>query len=182
MEFGVELPDLKKPERRMLRFALAFTAWVGSPSSIIVHTMIFITVIVLLVKHIYPFDFLILVFNTAVSLEAIYLALFIQMTVNHQGENLEEVQEDIGELQEDVEEISEDVEEISEDVEEISEDVEEMTGEGESEEAAEEARKAEQKKTLTDIQGDLRRLMDDIAKLQKTPAQPPNPPPSGTTS
>jgi peptidoglycan hydrolase CwlO-like protein len=64
--------------------------------------------------------------TTIVSLEAIYLSIFIQMTVNQQAKELEEVSEDIEEIQEDVEGIQKDVDEIQEDVEEIQEDVEEI--------------------------------------------------------
>jgi peptidoglycan hydrolase CwlO-like protein len=67
-----------------------------------------------------------LVLTTLVSLEAIYLSIFIQLSVNHQARALANVEKDIDEIQEDVEEIAEDVEEIAEDVEDIAEDVEEM--------------------------------------------------------
>lgn len=161
---------------RMEKAAIAFTRWVGSPASIIIHTLLFASVIYMLVEKVFPFDTLILVFNTAVSLEAIYLALFIQMTVNSQSssiaevekdideiqEDVGEIQEDIDEMQEDVEEIQEDVDELQEDVEDISEDVEEMS----EEEKEEEARKADQKKTLGDIQRDLGRLLQDIEHLK----------------
>jgi len=66
---------------------------------------------------------ILLILTTIVSLEAIYLAIFIQMTVNKHSEELEEVSEDIGEIQEDVEEIQKDVDEIQEDVEDIQEEV-----------------------------------------------------------
>ena len=62
---------------------------------------------------------ILLVLTTIVSLEAIYLSIFIQMTVNKHAEELEEVSEDIEEIQEDVDEIQKDVDEIQEDVEEI---------------------------------------------------------------
>ena len=55
---------------------------------------------------------ILLILTTIVSLEAIYLSIFIQITVNRQSAELEEVSEDIEEIQEDVEEIQEDVEEI----------------------------------------------------------------------
>ena len=44
---------------------------------------------------------MLLVLTTLVSIEAIYLALFIQMTVNKTTESLEDVEEDIEEIQED---------------------------------------------------------------------------------
>ena len=78
------------------------------------------------------FDRMLFVLTTIVSLEAIYLSIFIQMTINYTtasihevSEDIEEIQEDVGELQEDVEEISEDVGELQEDVEEINEDASE---------------------------------------------------------
>ena len=68
-----------------------------------------------------------LILTTIVSLEAIYLAIFIQYSVNQQARKITEVVEDIGEVTEDVDEISKDVEEISKDMDEISEDVEEIS-------------------------------------------------------
>jgi low affinity Fe/Cu permease len=144
------------------KVALTFTRWVGSPASIFVHTVLFLATIALLIANVFPFNIVILIFNTAVSLEAIYLALFIQMTVNFQAQSIAEVSVDIDEIQEDVGEIQEDIDELQEDVEDISEDVEEMS----EEETAEEHRKSEQKQTLATIQNDLRKLMTDIEKLQ----------------
>ena len=63
---------------------------------------------------------ILLILTTIVSLEAIYLSIFIQMTVNRHAQELEEVSEDIEEIQENVEEIQEDVEEIQEEAKEIT--------------------------------------------------------------
>lgn len=169
----MDLPDLEKEERQLRRTALRFTRWIGSPTSIVLHTVLFIVSFLLPFLGLVGIDRMLLVLTTIVSLEAIYLSLFIQMTVNLTtqavediSEDVEEIQEDIGEIQEDVEDISEDVEEISEDVEEFTEDVEQMTQEEVAEEAAEEARKDEQKRTLVQIQTDLRKLMEDINRLK----------------
>lgn len=155
--------------------AIGTTRWIGSPTSVIVHTVIFVACFVAAAEDIIDFQEMLLVLTTIVSLEAIYLSIFIQMTINYTtqelvevGEDIEELQEDIGEIQEDMGEIQEDVGELQENVEEISEDVEEITGEEEADEAAEEQRKAEQRKTLTDIQTDLRKLMADISRLQQS--------------
>ncbi|MBP6860027.1 MAG: DUF1003 domain-containing protein [Candidatus Pacebacteria bacterium] len=102
------------------------TTWVGSPASVIAHTAFFIVAFLAGVIGFAEWDMVLLVLTTLVSLEAIYLAIFIQMSVNRQARELEEVSEDIDEIQEDIDEIQEDVEEISEDVEEISEDVEDI--------------------------------------------------------
>jgi methyl-accepting chemotaxis protein len=149
--------------------ALTITKWVGSPASIITHTVLFIASFGAALLGYLPWDEMLLVVTTIVSLEAIYLSIFIQMSINYTtqelaevGEDIEEIQEDIGEIQEDVDEIQEDVDELQEDVEDISEDVEEMTEEEEEDNRVE----AEQKKTLSDIQSDLRKLMQDIEKLQ----------------
>ncbi len=155
------------PRDRIRRLAFAITRAVGSPTSIIVHSILFGVSFFAAYDGWISWDRMLLILTTIVSLEAIYLSIFIQMTINFTTEDIEEIQEDVGEIQEDVGELQEDVEEISEDVEDISEDVEEITEEEAVDEAAEEVRKSEQKKTLVDIQTDLRRLMADIQKLQQ---------------
>lgn len=102
------------------------TSWVGSLPSLALHTVIFAGSFGIAILGLAPWDMVLLTLTTIVSLEAIYLAIFIQMTVNRNTQSLKEVEEDVEDIQEDIEEISEDVEEISEDVEEISEDVEEI--------------------------------------------------------
>lgn len=168
--------------RQIAKAALSITRWVGSPASIVIHTILFAGSFLAVWFGILDFDRMLLVLTTIVSLEAIYLAIFIQMTINYQAaaleevqEDVEEIQEDVGEIQEDVEEMSEDVEElqedveeISEDVEEISEDVEEMSVEEGVEEAAEERRKNEQRETLESIEENLTKLMEDITHLKQT--------------
>ena len=147
------------PRERIRKIAFAITRAVGSPTSIIIHSVVFATSFVLAFGGWLSFDRMLLILTTIVSLEAIYLSIFIQMTINFTTEDIEEVSEDIEEMQEDIGELQEDVEEISEDVGEITEDEA-------ADEAQEETRKEEQRKTLTDIQSDLRKLMSDIEKLQ----------------
>ena len=156
-----------KPHDQIQKTALTVTRWVGSPASIIVHTILFAGSFFAVFTGWLHFDRMLLILTTIVSLEAIYLAIFIQMTINFTTQELAEVSEDIEEMQEDIGEIAEDVDELQEDVEEISEDVEEMTQEEASEEVLEEQRKTEQKNTLVTIQADLRKLMNDISKLQQ---------------
>jgi peptidoglycan hydrolase CwlO-like protein len=108
------------------------TNWIGTPLSILIHTIFFVGIFMM--KFIgYSVDEILLVLTTAVSLEAIYLAIFIQMSVNKTTKSLavverdlDEIQEDVDEIQEDVDEIQEDVDEIQEDVDEIQEDVEDL--------------------------------------------------------
>lgn len=122
----------KTPLSKAEELALSVTSWIGSIPSVITHTVLFLGAFFLILIGV-DVERVLLVLTTLVSLEAIYLSIFIQMSVNHQAralanveEDIEEIQEDMEEIQEDVEEIAEDVEEIAEDVEDIAEDVEEM--------------------------------------------------------
>lgn len=162
----------KKPKQKQKLevFALAVTNWVGSLQSILVHSLLFIASFTAVWLGVLPFDRMLLVLTTVVSLEAIYLSIFIQMTINFQAatievveKNLDEIQEDIDEIQEDVGEIQEDVDEIQEDMGELQEDVEEMT----EDEKIEEAQQLGEKKVLEDIYGSLQKLMKDVEQLQK---------------
>ncbi|MDP2104283.1 MAG: hypothetical protein Q8K26_05165 [Candidatus Gracilibacteria bacterium] len=101
-----------------------FTNWVGSKSSLGVHTIFFVGSFLLVLLGI-KLEQVLLVLTTVVSLEAIYLAIFIQMTVNRNTASLKSVEKDIDEIQEDIDEIQEDVDEIQENVDEIQEDDEE---------------------------------------------------------
>lgn len=101
------------------------TRWIGSISSLIFHTIVFVGAFCLPLFGVH-FETVLLVLTTIVSLEAIYLAIFIQMTVNKNTADIEEIQEDVEDIQEDVDEIQEDVEEIQEDVAEIEKDVDEI--------------------------------------------------------
>lgn len=75
--------------------------WVGTPYSILIHTLLFITIPALTFLG-YELRSVLLIFTTWLSIEAIYLAIFIQMSVNRNTESLEEVEEDIEDMQEDV--------------------------------------------------------------------------------
>jgi methyl-accepting chemotaxis protein len=116
---------MDSPFTKLEKVALAITRGVGSVWSLIIHTIIFIASFSLVFFGI-RFELVLLVVTTILSLEAIYLSIFIQLSVNHQARALANVEKDIDEIQEDVEEIAEDVEEIQEAHEEIQEDIEEI--------------------------------------------------------
>lgn len=130
------------------------TDWIGSTSSIVVHTIFFVGIFTLRIFKFATSDIL-LILTTAVSLEAIYLAIFIQMTVNRNTQSLEEVEEDIDEIQEDVEGIEKDIDEIQEDVDKLEED-----------DAEEDLHDGATMKSLDTIQADLQKLMADIQHLK----------------
>jgi len=143
--------------KRIVNTALALTRAIGSPLSIVIHTVLFIGAFMLAYEDYITFDRMLLLLTTIVSLEAIYLSLFIQMTINYTTESLEEVSEDIEEMQEDIGEIQEDVDELQEDVEDIAEEDEENK----------KAEKAEQVR-LADIKRDLQKLVTDVEKLSNS--------------
>lgn len=89
------------------------TESIGTPMSIVIHTIFFIGIFLLKFLGV-DMDDILLVLTTAVSLEAIYLAIFIQMSVNKTKMSLESVEKDIDEIQEDVDDIQEDVEDLGE--------------------------------------------------------------------
>ncbi|MCX6735513.1 MAG: hypothetical protein NTZ13_00300 [Candidatus Parcubacteria bacterium] len=149
------------------------TQWIGTPFSLVVHTVFFIGIFFL--KNFgFSTEEILLILTTAVSLEAIYLAIFIQMTINRQEAKLHEVREDIEELGEDVEEIGKDVDELSEDVEEIGKDVdelgedfEEITEDMEEDEKKEEAYRSERNKNLQKIETTLQSLIIELEKMKE---------------
>lgn len=144
------------------------TSWVGSISSLVVHTALFAGAFFLGASGFVEWEIVLLVLTTLVSLEAIYLAIFIQMTVNRQAASIKEVEENVDEIQEDIEELGENVDEIQENVEELGEDVEDIQEDIEeiAEDEAEEKRKNEQKVTLEQLTTDVRRVLDDLEALK----------------
>lgn len=78
-------------------------SWIGTPYSVIFHTLLFIAFPCLAFLG-FSLQYVLIIFTTWLSLEAIYLSIFIQMTVNRNTESLEEVEEDIEDIQEEVNE------------------------------------------------------------------------------
>ncbi len=98
----------KKKTPFLERFSLQITDWIGTPYSLVVHTIIFIGIFALRWFG-KSMEEILLILTTAVSLEAIYLAILIQMTVNRNTASLESVEEDIEDIQEDVEDLEEEI-------------------------------------------------------------------------
>lgn len=113
----------KKNGSRLENLALGTTHYIGSSFSLVLHSIFFVGIFSLQWLD-FSFDQIMLILTTVVSLEAIYLSIFIQMTVNHQGHTLAEVSEDVDDISEDVEEISKDIDDIQEDVEDLGEEIE----------------------------------------------------------
>lgn len=139
---------------------------IGSPASLIIHTLFFIACFLLPVLNIMDFEKMMLALTTIVSLEAIYLSIFIQISVNRNQEHIKIIKEDVTDIQEDIDEIQEDIDEIQEDIEEISEEV----IDDEEEKSAQENVAATNTKTielsvLQEKIADLERYIDDLKKM-----------------
>mgnify|MGYP001579089691 CR=1 FL=1 len=145
-------------------------AAIGSVPSLIIHTLLFVLAFLLSLAGLVSWSTMLLVLTTMVSLEAVYLAIFIQMSVNRQAVELAEVSEDVEDIQEDIEEISQDVDEIQKDVDEIQEDVGEIQEDVEEitdEDGVEEQREKQQAATLEQLTQDVRRMLADLEQLKK---------------
>jgi uncharacterized membrane protein len=167
----------QKSSQALERIAIRATRWIGSTNSIFVHTLLFIAAFVLYFLGV-DINTILLVLTTLVSLEAIYLSIFIQMSVNRQARRLhavakdvEEIQEDVEGIEKDVDEIQKDVDEIQEDVEEIQEDVEEIEKDVDdiSEEISEDETETIPKDdiVLSRIESTLKSLITEISELKK---------------
>lgn len=161
-------------------FAFSAIRSVGSIPSLVVHTFLFVGIFGLQFLG-FAFDQIMLILTTVVSLEAIYLSIFIQMSVNRQAKHIEEVREDVEEISEDVEEISkdidtiqedvkeigEDVGEMSEDIEEISEDVEKVGVEIEKDDHEDSIERREDLARLAKIESTLEELLRQVREMEK---------------
>ena len=88
-----------------------FTHWLGTPLSIAVHTVFFASMFALLLFG-WNLQDMLLALTTGLSIEAIYLALFIQMSVNKASESLEDVEESLEDVEEDINTIEKDIDAI----------------------------------------------------------------------
>ncbi len=137
------------------KIAIRATRWVGSTQSLLVHTVLFLIAFTLVVIGV-PVDRVLLVLTTIVSLEAIYLSIFIQMSVNRSERRIKHVSREIQEISEDVEGIEKDIDEIQKDVEEISTDVGEIQEDVEGIE-----------KDIDEIQADVDEIQEDVEGIEK---------------
>lgn len=145
------VPRVQDKLNNLERLSLKLTRLVGTPLSVIVHTFLFFGIFAL--KYIgFSIESILLILTTAVSLEAIYLSIFIQMTVNRSVESLESVRDEVEDIQEDVEGLESDIEEISEDIDVIQDDDDENT-------------KAE--KSLGQIENQLQTVIRELDALKK---------------
>lgn len=157
--------NLRKPSLRLEHLALTTTQHIGSLTSLVLHTVFFVGIFSLQWLG-FSFDQIMLILTTVVSLEAIYLSIFIQMTVNRQAHKLTEVSQDVEDISEDVEEISKDIDVIQEDVEEISEDVDDLGEELEKGDEESALKHQHDQEKIYHIENILRELLQEIRELE----------------
>lgn len=131
------------------------TQSIGTNTSIVLHTLFFMGIFSLMIFGV-SIDKILLILTTAVSLEAIYLAIFIQMTVNKTTTSLANVEEDIDDIQENVDDLQEDVDSLETNVKEISDDY-----------IDDDAEDDDMMKTLKNITLSLEKLQEEIEILKK---------------
>ena len=151
---------MQERESQLEAISLRATRWIGSGASLVFHTIVFIGAFLLYFFGI-NFDTILLVVTTIVSLEAIYLAIFIQMSVNRQSTEIKEVSLDVEEIHENVEDIQEDVDEIQKDIDTIQEDVDEIQEDVE-----------EIQEDVDGIQEDVEEIHEDVVEDDDDPAPP----------
>ena len=159
--------ELKTENSTMLdKMADSVISWIGSTSSLVFHTLLFITSFLLPLFKVVEFEEMLLVLTTIVSLEAIYLSIFIQMSVNKSNKHIEVIKEDVNEIQEDIDEIQEDIDEIQEDIDEIQEDIDEIADDEEEDEHKEKDQKVILKSNVSNNKQEIKELKAKIHDLQ----------------
>jgi DNA repair exonuclease SbcCD ATPase subunit len=153
-------------KNRIDELALQSTRILGSAPSLIVHTLLFLSIFSLAFLGV-SLDKILLILTTLVSLEAIYLALLIQISVNNQAMQLEAVSAEVEEIGEDVEEISRDIDEIQEEVEDLAEEVEEIGDDIEEDDREDAAEHAADMARIEKIEILLHELLTEVREQKK---------------
>jgi uncharacterized membrane protein len=105
---------------------IKISEWVGTPESIFIHTILFISTFGLRLVGV-PLETIFLALTTVISLEAIYLSLFIQMSVNRSNLAIEEISEDVDDIIEDIDDLDKDIDNLQHDIDEMSDDIDEIS-------------------------------------------------------
>lgn len=135
--------------------AKKMTSYIGTSESLVIHSFLFAGIFLLRLFGVSTEEIL-LILTTLLSIEAVYLAIFIQMTVNRTTESLASVEEDIDDIQEDVDDIQEDVDSLETNIKGISEDYLE-----------DDTEETDVVRVLQDMELRLKEMQKDLSTLQK---------------
>lgn len=166
MSIPAPISPAPPPVRETLGGLERIVVWIGSPTSLVLHTLIFIAFFAVSILHLVPWELMLLVLTTAVSLEAIYLAIFIQMSVNRQMTSLKEVEEDVGDIHQEIEELGENVEELGENVEDLKEDVEDIQEDIGEDDDDDDARTSKQAVMLDALTNDVKAILRALESMR----------------
>ena len=155
--------------KRLEHIANNATSWIGSIESLIIHTLVFLSAFIFIAFGV-SLEKVLAVLTNLLSLEAIYLAIFIQMSVNQNTQRLNQVETNIGDIAEDVDGIEQHIDEIAENVEEIAEDVEgiekEVTEIGDNvDEIAEDVEGIQE--DVEGIEKDIDEIQENVEEIEK---------------
>lgn len=150
----------------MQKIFLQIPNLLGSTKSIVIHTISIITMFLLAFVGV-EFDTILLIVTTVLTIEAIYLSLFLQLSMNQNSKDIEEIKQDADEIQHDLEEIQEDTEEIQKEIGEIQEDTEEI--QKEVDELEEEINEDTDQDIITNknLSDEITTLKSDIAEIKR---------------
>lgn len=88
---------MNKHEKKLEQMAESTAVWIGSLQSLLVHTIFFVLMFGLYFIGV-SISSILLIATTVVSFEAIYLNIFVQMTVNKHSRHLKKHTEDLKKL------------------------------------------------------------------------------------
>jgi low affinity Fe/Cu permease len=94
----------KKKRSQLEKFSIEATRWIGTTECLVVHTALFFVAFALV--PVIGFDRILNIVTNVVSLEAIYMAIFIQMTVNRHSKHIKNISEDVDDILEDTESLT----------------------------------------------------------------------------
>ena len=119
--------ELKTENSTMLdKMADSVISWIGSTSSLVFHTLLFITSFFTSAFKVVEFEEILLVLTTICFFGSHLLVDFHSNVCEQSNKHIEVIKEDVNEIQEDIDEIQEDIDEIQEDIDEIQEDIDEI--------------------------------------------------------
>ncbi|GJQ43995.1 MAG: hypothetical protein JETCAE03_34930 [Ignavibacteriaceae bacterium] len=95
-----------------------FIAWFGTTNSLIIHTIFFALMLLLPVLFGMDSSMSLLFLTTIVSLEAIYLNIFIQMGVNRHADEQAQTKKVLTNIEETIDDVQETIEDVQETIEE----------------------------------------------------------------
>jgi len=98
--------------------------WIGTTKSLVLHSWFFIIMLCLPFFGVNP-ALSLLILTTVVSLEAIYLNIFIQMGVNRHADEQAQTKKVLTNIEETIDDVQETIEDVQETVEDVQETIDE---------------------------------------------------------